>query len=125
MRKMIEDQIESESLAMFMSGKVYDDGVIDRDRHHTVPAYGHGGGIGGQRDRRLNRETAGGDQLPLTIALKRTVTRIACRAVRHQYLKEAAALYRHIQLVAGLLQIALRVDAFGRHRTHPRTQLQA
>ncbi|MCY7301126.1 MAG: acyl-CoA carboxylase subunit beta, partial [Ilumatobacteraceae bacterium] len=36
MRVMIEDQIERESLAMFMSGKVYDDGVIDPRDTRTV-----------------------------------------------------------------------------------------
>ncbi len=36
MRTMIEDQIERESLAMFMSGKVYDDGIIDPRDTRTV-----------------------------------------------------------------------------------------
>ena len=36
MRAMIEDQIERESLAMFMSGKVYDDGIIDPRDTRTV-----------------------------------------------------------------------------------------
>lgn len=36
MRQMIEDQIEKESLAMFMSGKVYDDGIIDPRDTRTV-----------------------------------------------------------------------------------------
>ena len=29
MREAVEAQIEAESLAMFMSGKLYDDGIID------------------------------------------------------------------------------------------------
>jgi acetyl-CoA carboxylase carboxyltransferase component len=33
---MVEDQIEKESLAMFMSGKVYDDGIIDPRDTRTV-----------------------------------------------------------------------------------------
>ena len=51
MRRTVEAQIESESLAMFMSGKVYDDGIIDpRDTRdvlgvalsaiHTAPVEG-------------------------------------------------------------------------------------
>ena len=36
MRAMIEDQIERESLAMFMSGKIYDDGIIDPRDTRTV-----------------------------------------------------------------------------------------
>ena len=36
MRQMIEEQIEHESLAMFMSGKVYDDGIIDPRDTRTV-----------------------------------------------------------------------------------------
>ncbi len=36
MRQMVEDQIEKESLAMFMSGKVYDDGIIDPRDTRTV-----------------------------------------------------------------------------------------
>jgi len=36
MRQMVEDQIERESLAMFMSGKVYDDGIIDPRDTRTV-----------------------------------------------------------------------------------------
>ena len=36
MRQMVEDQIERESLAMFMSGKVYDDGIIDPRDSRTV-----------------------------------------------------------------------------------------
>jgi acetyl-CoA carboxylase carboxyltransferase component len=29
LRKMVEDQIEAESLPFFLSGRLYDDGVID------------------------------------------------------------------------------------------------
>jgi acetyl-CoA carboxylase carboxyltransferase component len=36
LRAMIEDQIERESLAMFMSGKLYDDGIIDPRDTRTV-----------------------------------------------------------------------------------------
>jgi acetyl-CoA carboxylase carboxyltransferase component len=36
MRQMVEEQIERESLAMFMSGKVYDDGIIDPRDTRTV-----------------------------------------------------------------------------------------
>jgi acetyl-CoA carboxylase carboxyltransferase component len=36
LRTMVEDQIERESLAMFMSGKVYDDGIIDPRDTRTV-----------------------------------------------------------------------------------------
>ena len=36
LRQMVEDQIERESLAMFMSGKVYDDGIIDPRDTRTV-----------------------------------------------------------------------------------------
>ena len=36
MRAMIEEQIERESLAMFMSGKLYDDGIIDPRDTRTV-----------------------------------------------------------------------------------------
>jgi acetyl-CoA carboxylase carboxyltransferase component len=32
----VEDQIERESLAMFMSGKLYDDGIIDPRDTRTV-----------------------------------------------------------------------------------------
>ncbi len=40
MRKAVEDQIESESLATFTSGQVFDDGIIDpRDSAHGA---GHG-----------------------------------------------------------------------------------
>ena len=37
-RKELEDQVEAESLAMFMSGRVYDDGVIDPRDTRTVLA---------------------------------------------------------------------------------------
>jgi acetyl-CoA carboxylase carboxyltransferase component len=36
MRQMIEDQIESESLAMFLSAACYDDGIIDPRDTRTV-----------------------------------------------------------------------------------------
>ena len=36
MRRMVEEQIERESLAMFMSGKLYDDGIIDPRDTRTV-----------------------------------------------------------------------------------------
>ncbi|NUP29147.1 MAG: acyl-CoA carboxylase subunit beta, partial [Nocardia sp.] len=36
MRAMVEAQIEAESLAMFMSGRLYDDGVIDPRDTRTV-----------------------------------------------------------------------------------------
>ena len=38
MRAMIEDQIERESVAMFISGRVYDDGIIDPRDTRTVLA---------------------------------------------------------------------------------------
>lgn len=40
MRRAVEDQIESESLAMFMSGKLYDDGVIDPRQTRDVLGIG-------------------------------------------------------------------------------------
>jgi acetyl-CoA carboxylase carboxyltransferase component len=36
LRLLVEEQIERESLAMFMSGKVYDDGIIDPRDTRTV-----------------------------------------------------------------------------------------
>ncbi|MEY7977768.1 acyl-CoA carboxylase subunit beta, partial [Streptomyces pilosus] len=56
-RAMVEQQIESESLPMFLSGRLYDDGVIDpRDTRtvlglclsaiHTAPYEGARGGFG-------------------------------------------------------------------------------
>ena len=36
LRQMVEEQIERESLAMFMSGKLYDDGIIDPRDTRTV-----------------------------------------------------------------------------------------
>ena len=36
MRQMIEDQIERESVAMFITGRVYDDGIIDPRDTRTV-----------------------------------------------------------------------------------------
>ena len=36
MRQMIESQIEAESLAMFLSGRLLDDGVIDPRDTRTV-----------------------------------------------------------------------------------------
>ncbi|MGK5549522.1 acyl-CoA carboxylase subunit beta [Streptomyces sp. URMC 127] len=58
LREMVEQQIESESLAMFLSGRLYDDGVIDpRDTRtvlgmclsaiHSAPVEGVRGGSGG------------------------------------------------------------------------------
>ncbi|MFD0415806.1 acyl-CoA carboxylase subunit beta [Streptomyces sp. NPDC127108] len=57
LRAMVEQQIESESLPMFLSGRLYDDGVIDpRDTRtvlgiclsalHTAPVEGTRGGFG-------------------------------------------------------------------------------
>ncbi|MFJ2744223.1 acyl-CoA carboxylase subunit beta [Streptomyces sp. NPDC087440] len=57
LRAMVEQQIESESLPMFLSGRLYDDGVIDpRDTRtvlglclsaiHTAPVEGVRGGFG-------------------------------------------------------------------------------
>ncbi|MER5297865.1 carboxyl transferase domain-containing protein [Streptomyces lasiicapitis] len=57
LRAMVEQQIESESLPMFLSGRLYDDGVIDpRDTRtvlgiclsaiHTAPVEGARGGFG-------------------------------------------------------------------------------
>lgn len=57
LRAMVEQQIESESLPMFLSGRLYDDGVIDpRDTRtvlglclsaiHTAPVQGARGGFG-------------------------------------------------------------------------------
>ena len=36
MRAMVEEQIERESLALFATGKVYDDGIIDPRDTRTV-----------------------------------------------------------------------------------------
>ena len=36
MRAAVEDQIERESLALFMTGRVYDDGIIDPRDTRTV-----------------------------------------------------------------------------------------
>jgi acetyl-CoA carboxylase carboxyltransferase component len=36
MRQMVEGQIESESLALFMTGRVYDDGIVDPRDTRTV-----------------------------------------------------------------------------------------
>jgi acetyl-CoA carboxylase carboxyltransferase component len=36
MRRQVEDQIERESLALFMTGKLYDDGIIDPRDTRTV-----------------------------------------------------------------------------------------
>jgi acetyl-CoA carboxylase carboxyltransferase component len=36
MRRQVEEQIERESLALFMTGKVYDDGIIDPRDTRTV-----------------------------------------------------------------------------------------
>ncbi|WP_019549588.1 acyl-CoA carboxylase subunit beta [Streptomyces sulphureus] len=57
LRAMVEEQVESESLPMFLSGRLYDDGVIDpRDTRtvlglclsaiHTAPVQGARGGFG-------------------------------------------------------------------------------
>ncbi|WP_443070515.1 acyl-CoA carboxylase subunit beta [Streptomyces sp. NHF165] len=57
LRAMVEQQVESESLPMFLSGRLYDDGVIDpRDTRtvlglclsaiHTAPVRGARGGFG-------------------------------------------------------------------------------
>ena len=57
MRSQVEDQIERESLALFMTGKLYDDGIIDpRDTRtvlgfclsvvHNETVAGHHGGFG-------------------------------------------------------------------------------
>jgi acetyl-CoA carboxylase carboxyltransferase component len=57
LRAMVEQQIESESLPMFLSGRLYDDGVIDpRDTRtvlglclsavHSAPVEGARGGFG-------------------------------------------------------------------------------
>ncbi|MGW8374394.1 carboxyl transferase domain-containing protein [Streptomyces sp. ODS28] len=57
LRAMVEEQIEAESLPMFLSGRLYDDGVIDpRDTRtvlglclsaiHTAPVEGARGGFG-------------------------------------------------------------------------------
>ena len=36
MRRTVEEQIERESLALFMTGRVYDDGIIDPRDTRTV-----------------------------------------------------------------------------------------
>jgi acyl-CoA carboxylase subunit beta len=36
MRQMVEEQVESQSLAAFLSGRLYDDGVIDPRDNRTV-----------------------------------------------------------------------------------------
>jgi acetyl-CoA carboxylase carboxyltransferase component len=57
MREMVENQIEAESLPFFLSGRLYDDGVIDpRDTRtvlglclsvvHNAPVRGAEGGFG-------------------------------------------------------------------------------
>jgi acetyl-CoA carboxylase carboxyltransferase component len=40
MRAAVEDQIERESLALFMTGKLYDDGIIDPRDTRTVLGIG-------------------------------------------------------------------------------------
>ena len=40
MRASVEDQIERESLALFMTGKIYDDGIIDPRDTRTVLGIG-------------------------------------------------------------------------------------
>ena len=40
MREMVETQIEAESLALFLTGKVYDDGIIDPRDTRTVLGIG-------------------------------------------------------------------------------------
>jgi len=53
------------------------------------------------------------------------VTRVGGRAVRQLDLEEAVAVDGHVELVAGLLQIALREHARGRNQLHAGTQLQS
>ena len=40
MRALVEDQIERESLALFMTGRLYDDGIIDPRDTRTVLGIG-------------------------------------------------------------------------------------
>ena len=53
MRKMVEEKIESESLAFYLSGRLYDDGVIDPRDTRTVLGFAlsaiHSGPVRGVR----------------------------------------------------------------------------
>src|SRR3546814_18847471 len=69
-------------------------------------------------DTRLQRITAGRDDLALAVRLESTVARVRERAVRHLHLEEAATVDRDIERVTGLRQVALRETFFGGDHAH-------
>ena len=62
---------------------------------------------------------ARGDELALRVGLERAVARVGGRAVGHLHLEEALAVDGDVLRVAGLLQVALRVEALGRDLCTP------
>src|SRR5262249_25779827 len=58
------------------------------------------------RDSRLHDVAIGRDNAPLGVEIERAVAGVGERAVRHQDLEEAVALYRQIERVAGGRQVA-------------------
>src|SRR3546814_15317766 len=69
-------------------------------------------------DTRLQRITAGRDDLALAVRLESTVARVRERAVRHLHLEEAATVDRDIERVTGLRPVALRETFFGGDHAH-------
>jgi hypothetical protein len=65
------------------------------------------------------------EQLALRIGLERAVAGIGGRTVRHLHLEKTVAVDRHVLRVAGLLQVALRVQTFGRDLLHAGAELDA
>ena len=57
--------------------------------------------------------------LALRVELERAVARVGVAAVGHLHLEEALAVDREVERVAGLLQVALRVDALRGDRRTP------
>src|SRR5690606_10596100 len=93
-------------------------------RHRTVATDRDRQGVVGNIDGRLHRVAAGRHDLAVLIDLQAAVTRVAKGAVGQLDFQKALALNGNIQAVAGVLQVALSVNAFGGNRAHTGTDLQ-
>ncbi len=115
------DEVGGLQVADHLGGRVASNG----DGHGAVVADGEGLGVGRHHDSRLQGETVGGHDLAVGVQVEGAVTGVRSGAIRLQHLEKAATIDRHVQGLAGLLQVTGAEVFLGADDLHTGTQLQA